>query len=72
MSRLIDTSRAVRKKLREHRASPLMLATPGLRGALELVDVLLLEFEDLDDRVALLELAAGTHLIGERKNAASS
>lgn len=72
MPRLIDTSRALRKRLREHRSSPMLFTPPGLRASLELLDVFLQEVEDLDDRVALLELANGTYLIGERKNAAGS
>jgi len=62
MSRLIDTSRAVRKKLRERMSSPMVRLSPGLVAELSLIEVLLVELEDLDDRVSLL-------VVGERKNA---
>jgi hypothetical protein len=67
LSKLITVSRALRKRLREYRASPAAkLFAPGLVGEMQLVDELLEHVEDLDDRVALLELANGTYLIGDR------
>lgn len=57
MSPLIEASRAIRAQLKQQRTSPVLLAAPGLRAALPLVDTLLLQLEELADRVTILERA---------------
>jgi hypothetical protein len=67
VSKLIATSRALRVRLRQYASAPTArLMAPSLCEQAHLVDELLEQFEDLEDRVALLEIANGTFLVGER------
>jgi hypothetical protein len=67
VSKLIATSRSLRVRLRKYASSPTArMMAPGLCEQAHLVDELLEQFEDLEDRVALLEIACGTYLVGER------
>ncbi|MGH8208102.1 MAG: hypothetical protein ACREU6_00635 [Steroidobacteraceae bacterium] len=57
MPKIIDTCRALRGHMQAFSKSPMLALNPRGKLAFELTGQLLLEVEDLADRVTLLEIA---------------